>query len=54
MWNDCYHDAYPARTAFGGYKQSDIGRDDHKMLLDQHHQIKNMLVSDLAKRLGFF
>jgi aldehyde dehydrogenase len=53
VWTNCYH-AYPAHAAFGGYKQSGIGRENHKMMLDHYQQTKNMLVSYSAKALGFF
>ena len=53
VWTNCYH-AYPAHAAFGGYKQSGIGRENHKMMLDHYQQTKNMLVSYSAKKLGFF
>jgi aldehyde dehydrogenase len=44
VWTNCYH-AYPAHAAFGGYKQSGIGRENHKMMLDHYQQTKNLLVS---------
>ncbi|MBB5223277.1 aldehyde dehydrogenase [Amaricoccus macauensis] len=53
VWTNCYH-AYPAHSAFGGYKQSGIGRENHKMMLDHYQQTKNMLVSYNPKKLGFF
>ena len=53
VWTNCYH-AYPAHSAFGGYKQSGIGRENHKMMLDHYQQTKNLLVSYSAKPLGFF
>jgi aldehyde dehydrogenase len=53
VWTNCYH-AYPAHAAFGGYKQSGIGRETHKMMLDHYQQTKNMLVSYCPKKLGFF
>src|SRR5215213_4367954 len=53
VWTNCYH-AYPAHAAFGGYKQSGIGRETHKMMLDHYQQTKNMLVSYSNKALGFF
>ena len=53
VWTNCYH-AYPAHAAFGGYKQSGIGRENHKMMLDHYQQTKNMLVSYSPKELGFF
>jgi acyl-CoA reductase-like NAD-dependent aldehyde dehydrogenase len=45
---------YPAHAAFGGYKQSGIGRENHKMMLDHYQQTKNLLVSYSPKALGFF
>jgi aldehyde dehydrogenase len=53
VWTNCYH-AYPAHAAFGGYKESGIGRETHKMMLDHYQQTKNMLVSYSTKALGFF
>jgi aldehyde dehydrogenase len=53
VWTNCYH-AYPAHAAFGGYKQSGIGRENHKMMLDHYQQTKNLLVSYSPKALGFF
>ncbi|KAF1031472.1 MAG: Long-chain-aldehyde dehydrogenase [Burkholderia lata] len=53
VWTNCYH-AYPAHAAFGGYKQSGIGRETHKMMLDHYQQTKNLLVSYSEKPLGFF
>jgi aldehyde dehydrogenase len=53
VWTNCYH-AYPAHAAFGGYKQSGIGRETHKMMLDHYQQTKNILVSYSPKALGFF
>ena len=53
VWTNCYH-AYPAHAAFGGYKESGIGRETHKMMLDHYQQTKNLLVSYSESRLGFF
>ena len=53
VWTNCYH-LYPAHAAFGGYKQSGIGRETHHMMLDHYQQTKNMLVSYSPKALGFF
>jgi len=53
VWTNCYH-AYPAHAAFGGYKQSGIGRENHKMMLDHYQQTKNLLVSYSPDALGFF
>ncbi len=53
VWTNCYH-LYPAGAAFGGYKQSGIGRENHRMMLDHYQQTKNMLVSYDPKPMGFF
>jgi len=53
VWTNCYH-AYPAHAAFGGYKGSGIGRENHRMMLDHYQQTKNLLVSYSPKKLGFF
>lgn len=53
VWTNCYH-AYPAHAAFGGYKASGIGRENHRMMLDHYQQTKNLLVSYSPKKLGFF
>ncbi|QXC61245.1 aldehyde dehydrogenase family protein [Aquihabitans sp. G128] len=53
VWCNCYH-LYPAHAAFGGYKSSGIGRENHKMMLDHYQQTKNLLVSYSPDKLGFF
>ncbi len=53
VWVNQYHN-YPAGAPFGGYKQSGIGRENHKMMLDHYRQTKNMLISYDKKKLGFF
>ena len=53
VWTNCYH-AYPAHAAFGGYKESGIGRETHKAMLDHYQQTKNLLVSYSEQKLGFF
>ena len=53
VWTNCYH-AYPAHATFGGYKESGVGRETHKMMLDHYQQTKNLLVSYDANKLGFF
>ena len=53
VWTNCYHH-YPAHAAFGGYKQSGIGRENHKMMLDHYQQTKNLLVSYSTNPQGFF
>lgn len=53
VWTNCYH-AYPAHAAFGGYKKSGVGRENHKMMLDHYQHTKNLLVSYSPTELGFF
>ncbi len=53
VWTNCYHH-YPAHAAFGGYKKSGVGRENHKMMLDHYQQTKNMLISYDINPLGFF
>ncbi|NYE96599.1 aldehyde dehydrogenase [Psychromicrobium silvestre] len=53
VWVNNYH-AYPAGAAFGGYKSSGIGRENHAMMLDHYQQTKNLLVSHSETKLGFF
>ncbi|MNS21728.1 Acetaldehyde dehydrogenase 2 [compost metagenome] len=53
IWVNQYH-AYPAGAPFGGYKQSGIGRENHKMMLAHYRQAKNMLISYNKNKLGFF
>ncbi|HYZ23972.1 MAG TPA: aldehyde dehydrogenase family protein [Rhodopila sp.] len=53
VWTNCYH-LYPAHAAFGGYKQSGIGRETHKMMLSHYQQTKNLLMSCSPNALGFF
>ena len=44
VWTNCYHH-YPAHAAFGGYKASGVGRENHRMMLDHYSQTKCLLVS---------
>ena len=53
VWTNCYH-LYPAHAAFGGYKQSGIGRENHKMMLEHYQQTKNQLISYSPNAMGFF
>ncbi len=53
VWTNTYHQ-YPAHAAFGGYKDSGIGRENHKMMLDHYQQTKNLLVSYAPGAQGFF
>ncbi|HSI68582.1 MAG TPA: aldehyde dehydrogenase, partial [Planococcus sp. (in: firmicutes)] len=53
VWTNCYHQ-YPAHAAFGGYKMSGFGRENHLMMLNHYQQTKNMLVSYSQDKQGFF
>src|SRR5699024_12131988 len=53
VWVNSYH-SYPAHAAFGGYKMSGFGRENHLMMLDHYQQTKNLLVSYSENKLGFF
>ena len=53
VWTNCYH-LYPAHAAFGGYKTSGVGRENHQMMLDHYTQTKCLLVSYDPNPLGFF
>ena len=53
VWTNCYHH-YPAHAAFGGYKASGVGRENHRMMLDHYTQTKCLLVSYDPKPLGLF
>lgn len=53
VWTNTYHD-YPAHAAFGGYKQSGIGRENHLMMLEHYQQTKNLLVGYAQSAKGFF
>ncbi|HSJ39072.1 MAG TPA: aldehyde dehydrogenase [Planococcus sp. (in: firmicutes)] len=53
VWTNCYHQ-YPAHAAFGGYKMSGFGRENHLMMLNHYQQTKNMLVSYSENKQGFF
>ncbi|MHA3054459.1 aldehyde dehydrogenase family protein [Acinetobacter sp. ANC 4633] len=53
VWTNCYH-IYPAHAAFGGYKRSGIGRENHRDMLNHYQQTKNLLVSYSTKAMGFF
>jgi len=53
VWTNCYH-LYPAGAAFGGYKISGVGRENHLMMLEHYSQVKNLLVSYSPEPLGFF
>ena len=53
VWTNCYHH-YPAHAAFGGYKASGVGRENHRLMLDHYSQTKCLLVSYDPNPMGFF
>lgn len=53
VWMNCYH-LYPAHAAFGGYKKSGIGRENHLLMLEHYQQTKCMLTSYSEQPLGLF
>jgi aldehyde dehydrogenase len=53
VWTNCYH-AYPAHAAFGGYKQSGVGRENHNIMLGPYQQTNNLLVTYNPNKVGFF
>ncbi|MGO1522164.1 MAG: acetaldehyde dehydrogenase ExaC [Nesterenkonia sp.] len=53
IWTNCFHQ-YPAHAAFGGYKNSGFGRENHKMMMGHYQQTKNLLVSYSEDKLGLF
>ena len=53
VWTNCYHQ-YPAHAAFGGYKSSGVGRENHRMMLDHYSQTKCLLVSYDQNPMGLF
>lgn len=53
VWVNNYHQ-YPAHSAFGGYKESGIGRENHRMMMAHYQQTKCMLVSYSEKATGLF
>lgn len=53
MWVNCYN-SIPAGAPFGGYKQSGIGRETHKVILEHYTQQKNIMINISEKPLGFY
>jgi aldehyde dehydrogenase len=53
VWTNCYH-LYPAGAAFGGYKDSGVGRENHRLMLEHYSQTKCLLVSYDPKPAGLF
>lgn len=53
MWVNTYNQI-PAGAPFGGYKQSGIGRETDKRILDHYTQVKNIMVDLSGKPSGFY
>lgn len=53
MWVNCYN-SIPAGAPFGGYKQSGIGRETHKVILEHYTQQKNIMINLSEKPLGLY
>ena len=53
MWVNTYN-AIPAGAPFGGYKQSGIGRETHKVILEQYTQMKNIMINLSEAPSGFY
>ena len=53
MWVNTYN-SIPAGAPFGGYKQSGIGRETHKVILEHYTQMKNIIINLSDKPSGFY
>lgn len=53
MWVNTYN-AIPAGAPFGGYKQSGIGRETHKVILEHYTQMKNIMINLSEAPSGFY
>lgn len=53
MWVNTYN-AIPAGAPFGGYKQSGIGRETHKVILEHYTQMKNIMINLSEVPSGFY
>lgn len=53
MWVNTYN-SIPAGAPFGGYKQSGIGRETHKVILDHYTQMKNIMINLSESPSGFY
>ncbi|MDU1265432.1 MAG: aldehyde dehydrogenase family protein, partial [Peptostreptococcus sp.] len=53
IWVNTYNQI-PAGAPFGGIKQSGIGRETHKMILDSYTQAKNIMIDLTGKGSGFY
>lgn len=53
VWVNTYN-AFEAGTPFGGYKNSGIGRETHKMILDAYTQAKNIYINLNEEKEGLY
>lgn len=53
MWVNTYN-AIPGGAPFGGYKESGIGRETHKVILEHYTQMKNILINLSENPSGFY
>ena len=53
MWVNCYN-SIPDGAPFGGYKESGIGRETHKVILQHYTQMKNILINLGEQPTGFY
>mgnify|MGYP001366429173 CR=1 FL=1 len=53
MWINTYN-ALPEKAPFGGYKKSGIGRETHKLILDNYSQKKNIFIDLSEAPSGFY
>ncbi len=53
MWVNTYNQI-PEGSPFGGFKQSGIGRETHKMILNHYSQFKNIMINLSEKPSGFY
>ncbi|MEA4853761.1 MAG: aldehyde dehydrogenase family protein [Christensenella sp.] len=53
MWVNTYNQI-PEASPFGGYKESGIGRETHKVMLDHYTQMKNIMINLSEEPTGFY
>ena len=53
VWVNTYN-TFPAGASFGGYKDSGIGRETHKVILDHYSQMKNIIINLSDKPSGMY
>ncbi|MGI6215111.1 MAG: aldehyde dehydrogenase family protein [Christensenellales bacterium] len=53
MWVNTYNQI-PEHSPFGGYKESGIGRETHKMILEHYTQKKNIMINLSYSPSGFY